>query len=451
MITEIVTSQQFGIKKGAPMRASVRLVVTCLFSSALMACLTACYLFDHSSSTTPTPPHTPLPTGTNNYAVADWSNNRVLIYNAPFSTNQNASVVLGQSAFNSSSINAGGGATVAANGLSDPDSVAVDASGNLYVADGENSRVLQFKPPFTTNMNASVVFGQTAMNQNNCAADTGATASGLCGVWLFVAVDGDGDLWVADSANSRIVEYMPPFTTGKAATLAIGQSTTGALAANPCNEGAGPGSAPTSSTLCFASGQTFDSSGNLWVADTNNNRVLEFKPPFATGMAASLELGQPSGATAFTTFAINNGGSGGNPIASSLFGPVIPLFDARGNLWVADSGNARVLMYAPPFSNGMNATLELGDPAGAAAFTTRNASLTQSGMFYPLGLSLDTEGDIIVSDFQFNRVTIFEPPFSNGMNATTVLGQPDFTHSSVNQGGTSGANTFNQPAGGVTF
>jgi hypothetical protein len=234
-----------------------------------------------------------------------------------------------------------------------------------------------------------------------------------------------------------------------AATLAIGQNTTGALAANSCNEGAGYG-VPTSSTLCGPQAITFDASGDLWVADTNNNRVLEFKPPFATGMAASLELGQPAGGTAFTTFAVNNGGIAGNPIASSLYGPVTPLFDARGNLWLADSGNARVLEYVPPFSNGMNATLELSDPPGAAAFTTRNAVLSQSGMDYPFGLSFDTEGDIIVSDFSYDRVMIFNPPFSNGMNATLVLGQANFTTSTPNTGGI-GANTLNQPAGGVTF
>ncbi len=433
------------------MRASVRLVVLCLFSSALIACLSGCYLFDHSSSTTPTPPHTPLPVEkTNGYAVADWQNNRVLIFNAPFSTDQNASVVLGQSIFNSNSINAGGGATPAANGLWYPTSVAVDASGNLYVGDADNGRVLQFKPPFTTNMNASVVFGESGMTAASPGYQgTGASASGLSTPYLFTAVDSEGDLWVSDYNNSRVVEYVPPFTNGMAATLAIGQITTGALAALPCNKGNGPGTA-TSSTLCYAAGISFDASGDLWVADSNNSRVLEFKPPFTTGMAASLEIGQPAGATAFTSSVINNGGIGGNPTASSLFAPGATVFDSTGNLWVTDTGNTRVLMYAPPFSNGMNATLELGDPPGAAAFTTRNPWLNQIGVYAPIGLSFDTEGDIFVTDQQYNRVMIFEPPFSNGMDATTVLGQADFVTGSANQGGIS-ASTLNSPYGGVTF
>lgn len=429
------------------MRASIRLLVVYFFPSALLVYLTAC---GGGSSSTPPPP--PPPPSTTNYAVADYGNNRVLIYDAPFSTNQNASVVLGQSVFNSNSINAGGGATPAANGLWYPTSVAADASGNLYVGDGDNDRVLQFKPPFTTNMNASVVFGETGMTAASPGYfGTGASASGLSGPYLYVAIDSRGDLWVSDYNNSRVVEYVPPFSNGMAATLAIGQTTTGALTSTPCNKGAGNGSAPTSSTLCDPEGLTFDASGNLWVADSSNNRVLEFKPPFSTGMAASLEVGQPSGATAFTTFAVNNGGSGGNPIASSLYGPSMPLFDSSGNLWVADGGNGRVLMYAPPFSNGMNATQELGEPAGSGAFTTRNASLTQWGMNDPWGLCLDTEGSVYVTDNAYNRVMIFDLPFSNGMNATTVLGQADFTHGAANQGGSIGAQTLNQPFSCATF
>jgi len=57
-----------------------------------------------------------------------------------------------------------------------------------------------------------------------------------------------------------------------------------------------------------------------------------------------------------------------------------------------------------------------------------------------------------VVDVVNSRVMIFDPPFSNGMDATTVLGQANFTSGSVNQGGGVGANTLNAPwGGGVTF
>jgi sugar lactone lactonase YvrE len=370
-----------------------------------------------------------------NYAAADTFNNRVLIYNIPFSTDESASVVLGQPAFNDNSVNQGGGITPAANGLWHPASVAVDSSGNLYVADAYNCRVLQFKPPFTNNMNASVVIGEPNMTTATCTS--GASTLGEASALTF---DGDGDLWVADFGNNRIVEFVPPFSNGMSATIVLGQVdfTHGAI-----NQGLG---APTASTLYQPWGMTFDSSGNLWVADSYNHRVLEYKQPLSNDMAASLELGQPAGATAFTTNAPNNGGIS----ATSLYWPVQPVLDGDGNLWVSDYGNNRVLEYTPPFSNDMAATLELGQPSGATAFTTNAPNTNQSGFSEVYAISFDSSGNIQVVDGFNSRVMIFEPPFSNGMNATTVFGQANFTTGTANQGGI-GANTLNNPWGGVTF
>ena len=413
------------------MRVYVRLVVLCLFSSALIASLTACNLFGGSNLTTPTPPHTPLPKGTMNYAVADTYNNRVLIYNIPFSTDESASVVLGQADLTSNVFSA-----AAANTFDYPTSAAVDSSDNLYVADYENCRVLQFKPPFTNNMNASVVIGEPDFTTSSC----GTSASAL-GSAYTVAIDGDGDLWVADTGNSRIVEFVPPFSNGMSASLVIGQASLSSTAG--CNQGG----TPTASTLCGQVGITFDANGNLWVADEGNSRVLEYKPPFSNDMAASLELGQPSGATAFTSNTGNNGGLS----ATSLDYPVQPAFDGDGNLWVVDYVNNRVLEYVPPFSNGMAATLELGQPSGATAFTTGTQNTSQSGFYYPWSISIDTSGNIQVIDFDNNRVMIFKPPFSNGMNATAVFGQADFTSGTANQGGSVAANTLYQPLGVVAY
>jgi sugar lactone lactonase YvrE len=365
-----------------------------------------------------------------NYAVADTDNNRVLIYNTAFSTDESASVVLGQANFTSNAFPA-----IAANTFEYPESVAVDSSGNLYVADSTHCRVLQFKPPFTNNMSASVVIGEPNMTTATCAS--GASTLNFA---YAIAFDGDGDLWVADN-GSRIVEFVPPFSNGMAASLVIGQASVSSSLG--CNQGA----SPTASTLCGVYGMTFDSSGDLWVADNYNSRVLEYKPPFSNGMAASLELGQPSGATAFTSNTGNNGGIS----ATSLYNPTQPAFDGDGNLWVADGTNNRVLEYVQPFSTGMAATLELGQPSGATAFTTNASTASQSGLYYPYSISFDSSGNIQVVDFYNSRVMIFKLPFSNGMNATTVFGQSNLTSGSINQGGSVGANTLNEPMGGLTF
>jgi sugar lactone lactonase YvrE len=416
------------------MRVSVRLAGICLLTTALIACLTACNLFNHSSLTSSPSPYTPLPRVTMNYAVADTNNNRVLIYDTAFSTDESASVVLGQADFTHGAINQG--ATIAANTLNVPASVAVDSSSNLYVADDYNCRVLQFKPPFTNNMNASVVFGQANMTTSTCAS--GASTLNRVSALAF---DGDGDLWVADFGGNRIVEFVPPFSNGMNATVVLGQAD---FTHSAINQGL---AAPTASTLYQPWGMTFDSSGNLWVADSYNHRVLEYKQPLSNGMAASLELGQPI-ATAFTSKVANNGGIS----ATSMNFPSQPVFDGDGNLWVSEFGNNRILEYTPPFSNDMAATLELGQPSGATAFTTNAPYANQSGFSQLYAISFDTQGNMQAVDSGNSRVMIFSPPYSNGMNATLVLGQADFTHVLANQGlSAPTAITLNQPWGGVTF
>jgi len=400
------------------MPVSVRLVAVCAFSSALIACLAACNGPGSSA------------TATKGYAVPDYANNRVLIYDAPFSTNLSASVVLGQADFTHGT----SAPSYQANTMT-PVGVATDSSGNLYVADFEGCRILQFKPPFTNNMNASVVIGEPDFTTRSCTASANTIEFPLA-----EAIDIHGNLWVAErNTTSRILEFVPPFTNGMSASVVIGQ--TSLTSFQGCNQGG----AASASTNCGSEGLTTDASGDLWVSDSSNERVLEFKPPFTNGMAASVELGQPS-ATAFTSTTANNGGIS----ASTVDDPIGMAFDASGNLWLADAFNQRVLKYSPPFSNGMAASMELGQPSGTA-FTTNTINTSQSGFKYPIGVSFDSSGNMVVTDIQNNRIVIFEPPFSNGMNATLVLGQANFTTGTVNQGGTAGANTLNQPESGTTY
>ena len=356
-----------------------------------------------------------------NLFVPDAGNNRVLIYNQPFITGQGANVVLGQTALDSGT----SGAT--ATTMSAPTGVALDKSGNLYVADFNNCRVLQFKPSFVNGMPATVALGQPDLTTGGCTPGGPGptpTASNLNGP-NAVASDSAGNLWVADSAYSRVVQYTAPFSNGAGASLAIGQGdlTSGGLCPSLTT--------PTASSLCNPSGVAIDSHGNLWVADTNSHRVLEFNPPFATNMSAVLELGQPSGA-AFTSGTANNGGIS----ASTLDGPTALAFDDSGNLWVADGLNNRVLEFKPPFANGMAATTVLGQGDFTSSSPNQGMSGPSAGtLSNPQGLQIDSSGGLFVGDSANNRTLRFASPFSNGMNATIVIGQSDFTSSAANQGG----------------
>lgn len=288
-----------------------------------------------------------------NVYVTDQLNNRLLQYKAPLSTGMNASVVIGQPDFVTATAN------TTQNGLSGPVGMALDASGNLWVADLGNNRVLEYKPPFASNMNASLVLGEPDFTSVNFVT----SSSGLV-IPFFVAFDASGNLWVGDTGNNRVLEFKPPFVNGMGASLVIGQP-----------DFVSSGSATTASTFNFPTGIAFDGSGNLWVGDTSNNRVLEFSPAFATGMSANLVLGQAN-FTSSTSATTQNG----------FFNPFGIAFDSSGNLGVADFGNNRTLGFSPPFSTNQNAGLVLGQ----ANFTSAAIAATAASQVSPTAVSAAT-------------------------------------------------------------
>jgi sugar lactone lactonase YvrE len=365
-----------------------------------------------SNSSSPTPPSK----GTT-YAVADNANDRVLLFQSPLSTGENANIVLGQR----DSISSGSPTQLSASTFA-PQAVAADSSGNLYVSDAAHCRILQFQPPFSNDMNASLVIGApslTTASSSACTATPSTFGRNLFGYNYSatgMAFDASGNLWVSDYWNSRVLEYTAPFSNGMSASIVIGQTN---MTGSSCNQSTTY--SPTASTLCSPSNIAFDSSGDLWIVDERNNRVLEFKPPFSAGMSASLELGQPSSAP-FTSSDPNN------PTTAGLDLPTGLAFDSTGNIWVADSGNNRVVKFGAPYTNGMASTLTLSSPATTPA--------TQIGLSNPTALSFDSSGNLLVVDTANNRVMIYAPPFAAGMNGTLVLGQITFLSGYVNAGRT---------------
>ena len=163
---------------------------------------------------------------------------------------------------------------------------------------------------------------------------------------------------------------------------------------------------------------SIDSNGRLWVADYYNSRVLRFDNAAskANGADADGVLGQPDFTTS-TPATTRNGMS--NP--EGVFA------DADGRVWVADLINNRVLRFdnAAAKADGANADGVLGQPD----FTNSASSATQNGMYGPSGVFVDSSGRLWVAEFYNHRVLRFDNAASkaNGANADGVLGQPDFT------------------------
>jgi len=211
--------------------------------------------------------------------------------------------------------------------------VAVDGSGNVYVADTINNRVLEYNTPLTTDTVADRVFGQTDMSSNQCNQGTPSTPSTttLCGP-QGMAMDGSGNLYVADSSNARVLAYNSPLADATA-DIVVGKLN---FTSNACGT--------TATTLCSPTSVAFDASGNLYIADTNNSRVLEYNTPIATNMAATTVFGQGG---VFTTNTCNKTVLN----ASALCLPGGVALDSSGNLYVADTNNSRVLQYVTPLTN----------------------------------------------------------------------------------------------------
>jgi len=383
-----VSVKMKGEGKGAPLTATAtptRTATPTPTSTAATATPTA----------TATPPVAckPLPPATTTALwVSDSSHSRVLKYLPPLTTGMSASVVLGQPNFTTAN------QTKSAAGMDRPETVAFDNLGNLWSSDYEFVRVLEFSPPFATDQNAASVIGEP--NFTTFTFGT-VTASDLSGGPVGIAFDTSCNLWVADFANSRVVKYKAPLTTGMSASLVLGQSTfTSGTSGSGVNQ------------LKDPQGIAFDPNGDLWVADYTNNRVLEFVPPFSNDQSAAVILG-------------NN--DTGNPKANTLSLPFGVSFDAGGNLWVVDGGNNRTLEFKPPFSTGMSASVALGQPN----LTSNAAASTAAGERGPGEAAFDSSGNLFVADASNNRVLEYKPPFTTGMAASIAIGQPNLTSSTA--------------------
>jgi hypothetical protein len=199
----------------------------------------------------------------------------------------------------------------------------------------------------------------------------------------------------------------------------------------------------TQSGMDHPAGLFYDNSDNrLFVGDTNNNRILVFdlSSGITNGMNANNVLGQPN----FTSSAHNSTQDGLN---NPLGGMAYDLGTHR--FYVGDSRNHRVLVYdlSGGITNGMDASFVIGQPD----FTTVNPATSQNGLDFPYGMAIDTvHHRLFVAEWgNAGRVMVYDTNnLANGMNASNVLGEADFTssNSASNTGDTPDAKSFG-PAG----
>ncbi len=379
-----------------------------------------------------------------NLYVVDQGNNRVLEYDDPFNTDTLPDMVFGQGGSFTSSACNLGG-NISAATLCNPTGVGVDSAGNVYVADTSNSRVLEYDLPLATDVIADRVFGQAnGFDSGSCNLGGAASAGTLC-IPADAAVDAGGHLYIADAGNFRVLEYDTPLESS-AATMVFGQGNDFTSRNNSC------ASFPVAGALCSPDGLALDNAGNLYISDATFSRVQEYNTPVASGSTTpNAVFGQPG----FNSLLCNNGGVS----AAGLCQPFGMATDSGNDLFVADLGNQRMLEYLNPLSTdppNTSADLVLGQKT-----LTRNGTNSPgaNSLYQPGAVALDmsvSPNRLYVADTNNSRILAWHSvaAFTNGGAADLVIGQPDLFSTGCNQNRVDGSgnslpadNTLCLPAG----
>ncbi len=352
---------------------------------------------------------------TNHYLfVADTQNNRVLVYALNTNNTINSktpSYILGQTNSTNCMPNETNTTTPGASTLWNPMGLAVDsANQRLFVADVTNDRVLVFvySSGFTTGMNASYELGQASGGTAFTTDNYSTTISTFNGPWDVAYDSANTRLFVADANNNRVLVFnvAPGFANGKNASYVLGEP-------NFTSDGDGGGiygcATASQSILCFPEAVAYDSTNTrLFVADSWNNRVMVFSA--ATSGGGAIATGENAanvlGYSVYTVAGTGYDECYGTEQAG-LCVPTGLAYDSTNNrLFVGDSYDSRIMVFSTSsISNGENASSELGQPN----FTTFTGNLiNQQSMGVPTGLALDSGNNVLYAlDSNNNRVMLF--------------------------------------------
>jgi arabinan endo-1,5-alpha-L-arabinosidase len=279
-----------------------------------------------------------------------------------------------------------------------PADVTADSGGIIYVADTANHTIRRISPVGAV----TTLAGQAG--SSGSADGTGAAAR--FNHPAGAAVDGAGNVYVADTDNATIRKITP---AGVVSTLA------GTAGARGSADGTG-----SAASFNGPSGIAADTAGNLYVADTLNHTIRRVTPVGAVSVLAGT-----AGAS---------GSADGTGSAARFHGPQGLAIDGAGNLYVADTNNDTIRKII--LSNGVVSTV-----AGQAGVSgSADGAGSQAQFFFTSGVAVDAAGNLFVADT--DNSTIREVTPSGGV--ATIAGQAGTTGGAD---GVDGAARFNFPSG----
>ena len=258
--------------------------------------------------------------------------------------------------------------------------VATDSRGNVYFADGGNHRVRKVDP-------AGTITTVAGTGEQGYGGDGGPASQAQLSSPGGVATDSRGNVFFADWENHRVRKVDPAGTI----TTVAGTG----------EEGYGGDGGPASQALLsWPSGVATDSRGNVYFADGNNHRVRKVDPAGTiTTVAGTGEQGY--------------GGDGGPASQAQLSSPRGVATDSRGNLYIADGGNARVRKVDPA-----GTITTVAGTGGRRGYGGDGGPASQAQLFWPSGVATDSRGYVYITDWRNHRVRKVDPAGT----ITTVAG-----------------------------
>jgi hypothetical protein len=264
--------------------------------------------------------------------------------------------------------------------LASPSAIVYDATGNLYLADSNNHVVRKILK------GSGVITTIAGVGTAGFSGDGGAATAAQLDTPTGLALDSSGNLFIADSHNQRIREV-----AGGIITTVAGTGTAGF---------AGDGGLATSAQLALPSAVVLDKSGRLLIADTNNQRIRAVASGLITTVVGNGE----------ELFA----GDGGQGVAASLDQPTGIAVDTAGTLYIADRRNQRIRSVS---AAGVISTFAGGGASSlSGVFGGDGGAATAAGLARPVGVSVDSNGNVLIADTNNNRIR----QVSNGAIATVV-------------------------------
>jgi sugar lactone lactonase YvrE len=254
--------------------------------------------------------------------------------------------------------------------MNGPGGIAIDSAGNLFFSDSSSNRIRKVTP---AGIISTVAGNGSATSSGDGGSALSAGLGPLTGPGL--AVDKSGYLYIPDTV-SRVRKVTP---SGTISTMA--GSATAAFK--------GDGGAAAAASLDTPTGVAVDSAGNLYISDSNNNRIRKVT---AAGTISTIAGNGTAG--------YSGEGAAAN---AQLDSPIGVALDTAGNLYIADSENHRLRKVTVA---GAISTVA-GD--GSGGYGGDGASATSALLSFPIGLALDSVGNVYISEYDNNRVRKVTP------------------------------------------